>query len=126
MILDSDCLALGPKATLIGEYEPIGTSLDGRIIYQHTDLQTFSYMYYQEDEQQWLVSSKIGDPKAFIGAHSFQMCADDNDDSDWFVFDSTFDLVSERRASTYSQISSSYLLNKRIVSLISTYTFESV
>ena len=87
IILDSDCLALGPKATLMGEYEPIGTSLDGRIIYQHTDLQTFSYMYYQQDEQQWLVSSKIGDPKAFIGAHSFQMCADDNDDSEWFVFD---------------------------------------
>ena len=93
----------------MGEYEPIGTSLDGRRIYQHTDLQTFSYIYYQKNEQQWLVSSKLGDPNAFIGAYSFQMCAEENEDSDWFVFDGNdfnLDCSASLMCSTLGSISS--------------------
>ena len=89
VILSSDCLSEGIFPEYMGEYQFLCQSENGKKFYSHNSDQVNSYIYYEENLNQWLVSNQIGDPIAALGINSLQNCLLDNEltNSVYYAFD---------------------------------------
>lgn len=88
IVLSSSCFGQSAQESLLGEYEEVCHLEDDRVVYGHADISTISYLYYLHGDNQWLLSSQIGDPVANIGISSLQFCPEDNSNLslNWNVF----------------------------------------